>query len=106
MHCCTLRSDREQELCENGAAALFPCTASAGGWLRFQRDPECQVWSLDLGLVDVRKRDRPFVRWEALDDELGEGVGKGLVGFFNLMIAHRCQNFTAGQVKRSGNTPR
>lgn len=56
-----LRSDGEQELCENGAAALFPCTVSAGGWLRFQRDPECQVWSPDLGLVGVQKRDHEHV---------------------------------------------
>lgn len=40
-----------------------------------------------------------MINWE-------RGVREGLVGFFNLMIAHRCQHFTAGQVKRSGNTPR
>lgn len=49
-----------------------------------------------------------FVRQEVLGDKLGDklGVGERLVGFFNLMIAHRCQNFTAGQVKHSGNTPK
>lgn len=61
VHWCMWRSDRRQELCENGAAALFSCTANAGGWLCFQRDPECQVWCLDSGLMGVRKRDRECI---------------------------------------------
>lgn len=28
-----------------------------------------------------------------------KGVGEGLVGFSNLIVAQRCQNFTAVQVK-------
>lgn len=55
MRWCALRSDKEQELCESGDAALFPCTASAGGWPCSQQEPECQVQSLDLGLVMFRK---------------------------------------------------
>lgn len=35
-----------------------------------------------------------------------EGVREGLVGFSNLMIAQRCQNFTAVQVKCGGSSPR
>lgn len=35
-----------------------------------------------------------------------KGVGEGLVGFSNLRIAQRCQNFTAVQVKCGGSSLR
>lgn len=102
-------SEKWQELWENRTLALFHCAASAGRWLHFQWDCEYQVWSWDLGLVGVQKTDHECVSlWDGKHWAISwkTGVEEGLFGYFNLKIAHRYQNFTAGQVKHNGNTPR